>query len=132
MRPAARIAAYFEACNTGDAESVATHFTESAVVFDTNVRPARGRAEIGEMWANVAARWGGARWHVDSVVESAAGDTAAIEWSMTGVDPRSQRRFVFRGSEHYRFDQSLIAEIRQYWTFDRDRLDTGLIGYDYD
>jgi ketosteroid isomerase-like protein len=131
MTPAERIVAYFSACNSGDAASVASHFTERAVVYDTNVRPARGRDEIGEMWAAVARRWGGARWSVDGVVESADGSTAAIEWSMVGTDPRTGRSFVFRGSEHYRLVDGLIDEIRQYWTFDRDRLDTGLIDYPY-
>jgi ketosteroid isomerase-like protein len=84
------------------------------------------------MWAAVARRWGGARWSVDTVVQSADGSAAAIEWSMTGTDPRSGRAFTFRGSEHYRLDDGLIAEIRQYWTFDRDRLDTGLVDYPYE
>jgi hypothetical protein len=51
---------------------------------------------------------------------------------MRGRDPRQGGRpFAFRGSEHYRFRDSLIAEIRQYWTFDPERLDTGLRGYPY-
>ena len=78
-------------------------------------------------------RAGGAarEWSVDSVVEAADGSSAAIEWSMVGTDPRTGRSFVFRGSEHYRLVDGLIDEIRQYWTFDRDRLDTGLIDYPY-
>jgi ketosteroid isomerase-like protein len=131
MSPAERIRTYFEACNAGEADAVASSFTPDAVIWDTNVRPARGRHEIGEMWAAVARRWGGARWAVDTVVESADGITAATEWSMTGTDPRSGRAFTFRGSEHYRFEGDLIAEIRQYWSFDRDRLDTGLVDYPY-
>ena len=132
MTPADRIRAYFESCNGGDPEAVAAHFTADAVIWDTNVRPARGRGGIGAMWAAVSRRWGGARWTVDSVVESPDGAAAAIEWSMTGTDPRSGRAFTFRGSEHYRFDGDVIAEIRQYWTFDRERLDTGLVDYPYD
>ena len=119
MTPGARIVAYFESCNGGDPAEVAAHFTAEAVIYDTNVRPARGREQIGAMWATVSRRWGGARWSVDSVVESADGSAAAIEWSMRGTDPESGRTFVFRGSEHYRFVDTLIDEIRQYWTFDR-------------
>ena len=84
------------------------------------------------MWDAVSRRWGGARWSVDSVVESADGSAAAIEWSMRGTDPTTGEPFVFRGSEHYRFVDTLIDEIRQYWTFDRDRLRTGLIDYPYE
>jgi hypothetical protein len=59
------------------------------------------------------------------------GDVAAIEWSMTGIDPDDGEVFTFRGSEHYRFetDVNLIVEIRQYWAFDPSALDTGLIGF---
>ena len=133
MEPAARIEAYFRACGEGTAAEIASHFTPGAVIWDTNVRPARGAEAIGKMWVKVRERWSGARWTVDSIV--AEGDVAAIEWSMTGTAPRSGlepgKRFVFRGSEHYRFVGSLIDEIRQYWTFDADQLDTGLVGYDY-
>ena len=131
MTPAERIRAYFEACNGGDPAAVAAHFTPEAVIYDTNVRPARGRSRIGETWAAVSRRWGGARWTVDTVVEAADGRAAAIEWTMTGTDPGTGRAFTFRGSEHYRFEGGLIDEIRQYWTFDRDRLDTGLVEYPY-
>ena len=127
-----RITAYFDACGTGLPNEIAAHFTTDAVIYDTNVRPMVGAVDIGTSWVRVRERWGGARWSVDSIVSN--GDAAAIEWSMTGTDPESGRAFVFRGSEHYRFDpaENLIAEIRQYWTFDPARLDTGLVGYPTD
>ncbi len=132
---AERIRAYFDACSRGDAGEIAAHFTADAVIYDTNISPVGGRVAIGEMWSKVRARWQGAVWTVDSVV--AEGDAAAIEWTMTGTDPATSRPFVFRGSEHYRFspadavEAGLIEEIRQYWTFDATRLDTGLVGFDY-
>lgn len=129
MEPAQRIGAYFKACGEGSAAEIAGHFTDDAVIFDTNIRPTRGNAAIGAMWTTVRKRWGGARWTVDSIVSN--GETAAIEWSMTGTAPADERPFVFRGSEHYAFRQSLISEIRQYWTYDPDTLDTGLVDYDH-
>jgi ketosteroid isomerase-like protein len=130
MGPAERIRAYFAACTTGDAAAIAAHFTEDAVIYDTNVAPVRGAAAIGEFWVGVRERWRGAAWAVDRVV--ADGGAAAIEWTMTGRAPDG-RAFTMRGSEHHAFAPAdgRIAEIRQYWTFDRDRLDTGLVGYDY-
>ena len=127
--PLERITAYFEACGTGSPADVAAHFTPAAVVYDTNIRPMVGATDIGESWVKVRDRWHGARWTVDSIV--ADGGAAAIEWTMTGTDPESGRTFAFHGSEHYRFegDDHLITEIRQYWTFDPERLDTGLRGY---
>lgn len=127
--PTERIEAYFADCSGGDAGAIAQHFTPDAVIYDTNVRPARGRDQIGAMWVAICERWGGATWSVDSVVEAVDGASAAIEWSMLGIDPATGRRFVVHGSEHYRFEGTVIAEIRQYWTFDRTRLDTGLVGY---
>lgn len=126
--PAGRIRDYFAACSEGSAADIAAHFTEDAVIYDTNVRPVRGAAAIGAFWVAVRDRWQGARWSVDALV--AGGGAAAIEWTMTGAAPDG-RAFAVRGSEHYAFDpgDGRISEIRQYWTFDRDRLDTGLIGY---
>jgi hypothetical protein len=132
MTPGERIDAYFQACGEGSADDIASHFTPEAVIWDTNIRPMRGARAIGAAWVKVRERWGGARWLVDTVVASADGATAAIEWRMTGTEPNEQRPFVFRGSEHYRFDDTLIDEIRQYWTFDPEQLDTGLLEYDYD
>ncbi len=122
---AARILAYFDSCNTGTAEEIAAHFTEQAVIYDTNHAPVRTAAGIGRFWDKIRTQWQGAVWQVDSVV--AEGDAAAIEWNMSGLTDRG--RFVFRGSEHYAFDGDLIAEIRQYWHFDPDSLDTGLVGH---
>lgn len=131
MQPADRIKAYFKACGTGTASQIASHFTADAVIYDTNLAPFKTSAEIGATWVKVRDRWQGARWYVDSVVVDGA--CAAIEWSMTGTNPVDKRSFVFRGSEHYRFetDENLIAEIRQYWTFNPAVLDTGLKGYEY-
>lgn len=130
MDPASRIEAYFVACSEGSAADIATHFTPDAVIRDTNLRPVRGAEAIGVMWVKVRERWVGARWTVESVVADEARGAAAIEWAMTGTDPASGRAFTFRGSEHYRLVGSLIDEIRQYWTFDRERLDTGLLDDD--
>jgi ketosteroid isomerase-like protein len=125
-----RIERYFAACSAGSAGDIAAHFTADAVVYDTNVAPFRGAAEIGAQWVRVRERWGGARWTVDSCV--AAGDAAAIEWTMSGTHPTTSSAFVFRGSEHYRFaSDGLIDEIRQYWTYDPNALTTGLRDYPY-
>jgi hypothetical protein len=122
-RHRARIEAYFEACSTGTAEDIAGHFAPDAAIYDTNHRPVRGSGTIGGFWIRVREQWGGAAWTVDRCVEER--DGAAIEWTMTG---RSPRLFHVRGSEHYEFaPDGRIAEIRQYWTFDADVLDSGLV-----
>ena len=127
QRSRERLDVYFASCNCGDVREIAAHFTPDAVVWDANSRPARGPAEIGPMWVKVRERWGGARWEVLSTVVE--GDRAAVEWAMHGADPKSGRAFTFRGSDHYEFRDGLICEIRQWWTFDRDRLDVGLVDH---
>ncbi len=57
------------------------------------------------------------------------GDEAAIEWSMRGT--RDGEPFIVRGSEHYRFAGDLIAEIRQYWRFDRADRGSERVDYPY-
>ena len=132
MGPAERIRAYFDACTSGDAAAIASHFTEGATIYDTNVRPVRRAAAIGAFWVGVRERWQGAAWAVDRLVVDGDGGAAAIEWTMTGRAPDG-RPFAVHGSEHHAFagDDGRIDEIRQYWTFDRQRLDSGLVGYDY-
>lgn len=128
MDPKTRIEAYFDACNGGDAEAIASHFCDDAVVYDTNHAPVRGAATIGRFWTKIREKWGDAFWHVDACI--ASGDSAAIEWTFSGV--HSERgRFCARGSEHYRMRDTRIAEIRQYWTFDPDSPAAALHGFPY-
>tara|TARA_Y100000780_G_scaffold180198_1_gene165815 strand:+ start:306 stop:722 length:417 start_codon:yes stop_codon:yes gene_type:complete len=122
------IRSYFEACTSGSSEAVAQHFTENAVIYDTNHSPITTAASIGNFWSQIHAKWIGARWVVERVIES--GDSAAIEWMMEGE--HLGEMFSVRGSEHYTFQGSLIEEIRQYWIFDPQSPGGGLISYPYD
>ncbi|MEM7092467.1 MAG: nuclear transport factor 2 family protein [Actinomycetota bacterium] len=124
---AERITAYFASCNDDPPDVIAAHFTDDAVIFDTNHAPIRGAEAIGAFWERIRGQWDGAVWGIDRIISD--GESAAIEWYMRGVG--TQGPFIFRGSEHYAFEADRIAEIRQYWTFDRDVPDTGLQGYDY-
>ncbi len=141
---AARITGYFDACTSGDAAAVARHFTDDAVVYDTNHAPVRGAATIGRFWSRIASKWQGASWHCERLVTD--GDTAAIEWKMSGTmsAPRSDTSgaddgvpLAVRGSEHYDFGphveggDRLIAEIRQYWTYDLEHPSCELVDYPY-
>lgn len=117
---------YFAACSAGDAEQVADHFAPDAVVFDTNHAPVRGAAEIGRFYAAASVRYGGARWHVDSFVDS-GGKSCASEWTMTAPSAEA----VVRGSEHYEVADGRITQIRQYWTYDRENMNTELVDFTY-
>ena len=129
MSPEQRIRAYFDACTHGDAAAIGGHFTPDATIYDTNVPPVQGREAIGRFWVRVREKWGGAVWQVDAVL--AASDRAAIEWTMTGRDPATGNAFNVHGAEWYRFADGLIAELRQYWTFDATAPGSQLLGYAY-
>lgn len=122
-----RVREYFELCSTADAAGIAAAFAHDAVVYDTNVKPIRGAREIGEWWVAIREQWGGARWYVDTAVEE--GDTVAVEWTMVGTADGDE--FTVRGSDHYDFAGGEIQQIRQYWTFDREKPGSELRGFPY-
>ena len=127
MNNRARIESYFTACSQGSASDIAAQFTPDAVIYDTNHRPLESAVGIGEFWEKIRGQWLNARWYVDTCLSE--GDAAAIEWTMTGV--HKGQAFAVRGSEHYRFVDGRIAEIRQYWTFDRDNPGSALVDFPY-
>ncbi len=118
---------YFAACGQADADRVAACFTPDAVLYDTNHPPVVGAEAIGRFWADVAARWGGARWEIDTMLEGP--NTVAMEWSMHGK--RHGRQCTAHGSDHYTVRDGRITEVRQYWVLDRNNSESGLIGYPY-
>ncbi|MCP5030075.1 MAG: nuclear transport factor 2 family protein [Actinomycetia bacterium] len=121
------VRSYFAACSSGSPEEIRRHFTDGAVIYDTNHAPVVGSATIGDFWARIRAKWVRAVWTVDTYV----GDNriGAIEWTMTGT--HDDRPFAVRGSEHYEFVDGRIDQIRQYWTFDPGAPGSELVGYDY-
>jgi hypothetical protein len=111
----ARIHAYFAACNSGDAEQVASHFVPDAVHYfppGMYEGPFRGATTIGARWA-AAVRTLGSIWTVDRVLVDADRAMAAIEWTHF----KTAAGTVLRGDEWYAFDPAtgLIREIRAYY-----------------
>lgn len=119
---------YFAACSAGDAAGVVECFADDAVIYDTNHAPVVGREAIGRFWQMVGTKWKGATWEAHTFVGD--DDHAAVEWSMRGSV--GGRPFVVRGSDHYDFADGLIAQVRQYWTFDEDSPGSELVGFPYD
>jgi ketosteroid isomerase-like protein len=128
-----RIRDYFDACNSGDADAVAAHFTQDAVhYFPPGMYggPFRGAVAIGERWAWAVATFG-SNWSVDEVICDPDTHRAVIEW--THAKPSAG--VVLRGDEWYRFDADtgLITEIRAYYASPQasgmDRLE--LAGFPY-
>jgi ketosteroid isomerase-like protein len=108
----ARVRAYYDDLNSGDAGRVERHFTPDAVHFYTRRDPHRGARAIAENAAlgveHLRARW---------TLENALGDDdqVAIEWSMAFDHPRTGARMLDRGAEFFRFDGGLICEVRAYY-----------------
>ena len=118
---------YFLSCSYGSVHEISDFFSPDAIIYDTNHRPVLSKERIGQFWVDIREQWGGATWHVDSVIES--GNSAAIEWTMKGAVDGDE--VAFHGSEHYTITGGVIHEIRQYWSWTRNVLTSGLLGYDY-
>jgi len=123
------IRSYYEALNTGDADLVASHFTDDATHFYTRLGPHRGR-EIADN-----ATWGvevaDGQWWMEHGIES--GDEAVIEWTMTWRDPKSGEKRLNRGTEWFRLDaDGKIPEIRAYHHGDPKNPQGDLIGFDHE
>lgn len=128
-----RIIAYFDACNSGDAQAIAAHFVPDAVHYfppGMYQGPFRGAETIGERWA-WAVETLGSHWSVDEFIGDPATGRAVIEWTHT----KRAKGVVLRGDEWYRFDPAtgLIAEIRAYYASPQDpaRERLELEGFDY-
>ena len=108
-----RIRAYYDACNTGDADAVAPHFTDDATHYFTRLPPARGAAAIGAQ-TKFAVDHAQAVWEVEHGLEK--GEEAVIEFANHWTDPRSGDRRTVRGTEWFRFaPDGRITEVRAYY-----------------
>ncbi len=122
------VRAYYDACNTGDAEQVACFFTDDAVHYYTRLGPHAGAHTIGEhtKWAveNIEGHW---------VLESGIddGEQAVIEWTMTWRDPKSGERRLDRGTEWFRFRDGKICEVRAYHHGNKKNPSGDLLGFDH-
>jgi ketosteroid isomerase-like protein len=121
------VRSYYRALNTGDADLVASHFTDDAVHYYTRLGPHRGR-EIAEN-----AKWGvetvDGQWHLENGIEQ--GDQACIEWTMTWRDPKSGEKRINRGAEFFRFRDGKISEVRAYHHGDKKNPTGDLLGFDH-
>lgn len=128
----AHIRAYFEACNSGDPERIASYFEPDAVhYFPPGMYggPFCGALEIGRRW-QAAVQNLGSFWTVDQVICEPRTRRAVIEWTHF----KRTQNTVLRGDEWYVFSAAgLIAEIRAYYASPQDRglttLELG--GFDY-
>jgi ketosteroid isomerase-like protein len=122
------IRSYYAALNTGDAEAVASHFTDDATHYYTRLGPHKGAETIGQM-TDLAVKSIEAQWFVENAIEE--GDQAAIEWTMTWRDPKSGEKRLDRGTEWFAFRDGLIAEVRAYHHGGKKNPQGDLLGFDH-
>lgn len=128
-----RLREYFAACNEGDADAIAAHFTDDAVhYFPPGMEggPYRGADTIGGHWATLVEKVDSS-WSVDQLQTDPGRASAAMEWThFAGADGP-----VLRGIEWYDFEPEtgLLAEIRAYFasSMDEDRERNELDGFEY-
>ena len=110
----AHIRAYFNACNSGDAQRIAAYFTPQGRHLFPAGSPfgaLEGALVIGECWARCVQQLG-SHWTVDNIVADATKRQAVIEW--THFKPTEGQ--ILRGDEWYRFaEDGRIEEIRAYY-----------------
>ena len=123
---------YFEACNSGDPERIATYFEPDGIhYFPPGMYggPFRGGLEIGKRWQGAVETFG-SYWTVDQVICDPETRRAVIEWTHF----KRRAGVILRGDEWYIFSpRGLIQEIRAYYASPQDSqlkaLELG--GFDY-
>jgi hypothetical protein len=127
--PLERVRAYYRDLNTGDPEKVARHFTAGAHHFYTRMGPHTTGREIGEI-TEQGVRHLDASWHLEHGIEQ--GSEAVIEWTMLWRDPRhGDEQRLDRGTEWFRIEDGLIAEVRAYHHSDAKNRRGDLLGFDH-
>ncbi len=128
----ARIRGYFDACNAGDIERIASYFEPDAVhYFPPGMYggPFRGALTIARKWHDAVQALGSV-WTIDQVLCDPPTRRAVIEWSHF----KRRAGVLLRGDEWYLFSpRGLIREIRAYYASPQDAsLRTlELAGFDY-
>jgi ketosteroid isomerase-like protein len=118
---------YYDALSRGDADEVASYFTDDATHYYTRLGPHHGR-QIAEN-AELGVKHLDAQWVFEHGIDD--GNEAVIEWSMAWTDPKSGKRRLDRGTEWFRFREGKICEVRAYHHSDEKNRSGDLLGFDH-
>jgi len=100
------IRAYFDACNTGNAEQVMAFFTEEGTHYFPEGSP------FGTLTGATCVQELGSFWTVDNFVGDPQSGKAVIEWTHF----KKKSGLILRGDEWYQFTpEGKISEIRAYY-----------------
>jgi ketosteroid isomerase-like protein len=126
--PMDHVRGYYEALNTGDADLIASFFTEDAVHYYTRLGPHVGARAIAEH-AALGHRAIEGRWYLEHGIDD--GEQACIEWTMTWRDPKTGEPRLDRGTEWFGFRDGRIAEVRAYHHSSPRNRSGDLLGFDH-
>jgi ketosteroid isomerase-like protein len=118
---------YYEALSRGDADEVASFFTDDATHYYTRLGPHHGR-QIAEN-AKLGVEHLDAQWILEHGIDD--GNEAVIEWTMVWTDPKSGERRLDRGTEWFRFEDGKICEVRAYHHSNDKNRSGDLLGFDH-
>jgi ketosteroid isomerase-like protein len=118
---------YYDALSRGNADEVASYFTDDATHYYTRLGPHHGR-EIADN-AALGVEHLDAQWILEHGIDD--GNEAVIEWTMVWTDPKSGKRRLDRGTEWFRFEGGKIAEVRAYHHSDEKNRQGNLLGFDH-
>jgi hypothetical protein len=129
LTPLERVRAYYRDLNTGEPEKVARHFRPDAHHYYTRLGPNRSAREIGEL-TEQGVKQLDASWHLEHAIEQ--GNEVVIEWTMLWRDLRHDSvQRLDRGTEWFRIEDGLIAEVRAYHHSNEKNRQGDLVGFDH-
>jgi len=123
---------YFAACNSADADRIATFFVPDAVHYfpgELYGGPCRGGVQIGRQCSEMVRQFG-SFWTIDQLVCDPDTGKAATEWTLEN----RKIGVLIRGAEWYQLNQDcLLAKVRAFVAMapDRGRTRLELGGFDY-
>ena len=126
--PLDHVRSYYEALNTGDADLVASHFTDDATHYYTRLGPHRGSREIAD-YAKLGVEQLEGRWNLEHGIDD--GEEVVIEWTMAWTSPKDGSRRIDRGTEWFRFRDGKICEVRAYHHGGPKNQSGDLLGFDH-
>ena len=111
---------YYAALDTGDADVIATYFTDDAVHYLPRLGPHEGGRTIADHAAWAYEHLDG-RWILEGGIDD--GEQAVIEWSMKWRHPETGEVKLDRGTEWFRFRDGKICEVRAYYNRSGDLIE---------
>jgi SnoaL-like domain len=127
FEPLAHVRGYYEALSRGNADEVASFFTDDATHYYTRLGLHHGR-EIADN-AALGVKHLDAEWIFEHGITD--GTEAVIEWTMLWTEPKSGKRRLDRGTEWFRFENEKICEVRAYHHSNEKNRSGDLLGFDH-